>query len=336
VSCVPKQVQKVEDCECLTKEEAAKLIETTGISERRIASKEICTSDLCIAAANHLIDSLGWSRAEIDALIFVTQTPDYILPATSPILQSRLGLGQHCFTMDISLGCSGYVYGLITLANLMTTGTIKKGLLLVGDTVTKICSPLDKSTFPLFGDAGTASAFSYDKLATPIIGNLRSDGSGFKSIIINDGAFRAPITADSLVVKQISTGISRSNGQLVLEGMDVFSFGITKAPEVIRQLFKEFDLADENVDYYIFHQANMMMNEKIRKKLALAEAKVPYTLSNYGNTSSATIPLTISVKLKHLIGEKSRLLLCGFGVGLSWGAVYLESDPLLIVDYIEI
>src|ERR1041385_6725644 len=168
VCAVPTRVQLVEECVCLSKEDAAKITETTGIRERRIADFVTTTSDLCYASANELIQRLGWDRSEIDALVFVTQTPDYDIPATSPILQNKLGLSTQCFTLDISLGCSGYVYGYTTIASLMATGSIKKGLLLVGDTVSKVCSPQDKSTYPLFGDAGSATAFSYDPDAKPI------------------------------------------------------------------------------------------------------------------------------------------------------------------------
>jgi 3-oxoacyl-[acyl-carrier-protein] synthase III len=335
VSCVPKTVQLVKDCECLSEEEAVKLSASTGIYERRIADQTECTSDLCIHAAEDLITNLQWDRSEIEALVFVTQTPDYILPATSPIIQDKLGLNTHCFTLDISLGCSGYVYGLITLANLMAAGNIKKALLLVGDTVTKICSPLDKSTYPLFGDAGTASALSFNPLAPPILANLYSDGKGYKSIIINHGGSRNPFKEQSLATAEVSAGIMRSPVHLVLEGMDVFSFGISKAPEVVKELFSKFSISVEAIDYFIFHQANMMMNEKIRKKLGIAAEKVPYSLAKFGNTSCATIPHTITTELSFKMKD-ARLLLCGFGVGLSWGAVYLQTTEIKHVNWIEL
>ncbi|GHN00236.1 3-oxoacyl-ACP synthase [Cytophagales bacterium WSM2-2] len=337
VSCVPRSRQLVRDCNCLTSEEADKLIATTGIVERRIADSSICTSDLCFESAKKLIDQLGWQKEEVDALIFVTQTPDYVLPATSPILQDRLGLADSCFTLDISLGCSGYVYGFVTLANLMANGQIKKGLLLVGDTISKVCSPEDKSTFPLFGDAGTATALIFDKTAEPIYANMRSNGRGYKSIIINDGGYRSPFSSNSLNSTVISPGIKRRSDQLILEGMDVFSFGITKAPEVIRQLLANFEIFENDIDYFVFHQANLMMNEKIRKKLGIPPEKVPYSLGKYGNTSCATIPHTMATELQKNMTEKSsKIVLCGFGVGLSWGAVYIKTDPLKYLGSIEL
>lgn len=335
VTCVPKKIHLVKDCAGLTSDEAEKLSIATGIRERRIADETICTSDLCFHAAERLIIDLGWNRKDIDALIFVTQTPDYILPATSPLLQQRLQLSDSCFTQDISLGCSGYVYGLATLAKLISNGDIKKGLLLVGDTISKVCSPNDKSTYPLFGDAGTATALEYgDGLIT---GNFKSDGSGYRSIIIPNGAFRHRITEDSQVQIKVSPGIQRSLNQLVLEGMDVFSFGITKAPQVVKELLERLSLSHNDVDHFVFHQANLLMNEKIRKKLSLPPEKVPYSLERYGNTSCATIPLTMCISLKDKLNSgPATLILCGFGVGLSWGAVHLILDGVKTIDCIEL
>ncbi len=171
-SCVPKSKQLVTDTGCFSIEDAGKFSDATGVKERRIANDDTCTSDLCVAAAEQLLTQLNWERSSIDALVFVSQTPDYTLPSTSPLIQHRLNLSQKCLTLDISLGCSGYVYGLSTLATLVSMGTIKRALLLVGDTVTKVCSTNDKSTYPLFGDAGSATALMYDTMAKPIYANL--------------------------------------------------------------------------------------------------------------------------------------------------------------------
>lgn len=337
VSCIPRQRHLVSECKCLTPEEASKLTATTGIAERRIAEVATCSSDLCVEAANNLINKLQWSRNEIEAVVFVTQTPDYILPATSPLIQERLKLSQDCYTLDISLGCSGYVYGLTTLAGLLSTGSIKKALLLVGDTVSKVCSPLDKSTYPLFGDAGTATALIHNPSAPPILANMKSDGSGYKAIMINDGGFRNPYSSSTLTNVEVSAGISRNAANLILEGMDVFSFGITKAPAVTKELLSKGGLSVADVDYFIFHQANMMMNEKIRKKLDLDISKVPYSLEKYGNTSCATIPLTMTTQIsQRLLSQTNKLVLCGFGVGLSWGAVYMEALPMKVIDNISL
>ena len=144
------------------------MIKTTGIEEKRIAAKNVCTSDLCLAAAEKLIAELKWDKIDLDVLVFVSQTPDYIFPFTSAILQDKLGLSKSCLCLDITLGCSGYVYGIFSIASLLSAGNVNKGLLLVGDTITKVVSPKDKSTKPLFGDAGTATAFEYNPNASKI------------------------------------------------------------------------------------------------------------------------------------------------------------------------
>ena len=312
-------------------------IETTGIKERRKSSKEITSSDLCLYAAEKLISDLGWSKEEIEALVLVTQTPDYILPATSCILQERLGLSKECYTLDISLGCSGWVYALSVLASLMQSGSIKKGLLLAGDTITKICSPEDKSTYPLFGDAGTATALELEEGADGFKFIFNSDGKSEDVIKVKDGGFRNPVCKESFEVAEVSEGISRCNLNLSLEGMDVFSFGVTKAPKSVKELCSKFDLSIESIDLFTFHQANKMMNEMIRKKLKLSEEKVPYSMDEFANTSCASIPLTLVTReADKLRSEKITHIACGFGVGLSWGSVYFTTDKICVPKLIEI
>jgi 3-oxoacyl-[acyl-carrier-protein] synthase-3 len=312
-------------------------LNTTGIQARRKASNGVTTSDLCYAAAEKLIEELKWDKSEIDALVFVTQTPDYILPATSPILQSKLGLSNDCYTLDISLGCSGWVYALSVIAALMQNGTIRKGLLLAGDTILKMCSPEDKSTYPLFGDAGTATALVYDPSSIGLKFNLNSDGAGYETIIIRDGGYRNQPTTESFVPQSHGEGIERSNMNLELDGMNVFSFGISKAPKSVKGLIEKFGIDKESVDLFTFHQANMFMNESIRKKLKIESEKVPYCMDEFGNTSCASIPLTLVTRRREqLISKKLNHIACGFGVGLSWGSVYFETDNITVPELIEI
>lgn len=312
-------------------------IDSTGIASRRRASDSVSASDLCLAAAEKLIADLGWAKSEIEALIFVTQTPDYILPATSCVLQQKLGLSKECYTLDISLGCSGWVYSMSVITSLMQNGTIKKGLLLAGDTVTKICSPEDKSTYPLFGDAGTATALEYEENSAGFKYLMNSDGNGYETIIIREGGYRSPVDAESLTETKIDDTISRRGIDLELNGMDVFSFGITKAPKSVKQLCEHFSIDKDNVDIFSFHQANKMMNEMIRKKLKLSEEKVPYCMDEFGNTSCASIPLVLVTRERtRLHNEKLSHIACGFGVGLSWGSVYFETDKISVPELIEL
>ncbi len=318
--CVPKE--KEDNCQIYSKwGDYDNFISSTGIKSHRVAPSNVTTCDLCYESAKKLITELQWNKDEIDALIFVSQTHDYVLPATSCILQEKLELSQNCYTLDVSLGCSGWVYGLSVITSLMQNGSIKKGLLLVGDTITKLCSKDDKSTYPLFGDAGSATALSYNKNASTIYFNLHTDGTGKNNIIVKDGGDRNPVKETSLHSEVVSEGIERCALNLELDGMNVFSFGITKVPKCINELVEHFNLDKEKTDLFVFHQANKFMNEKICKKLKLDNKKTPLSLDDFANTSCASIPLTLVTRCQNNLKNTSQsLIVCGFGVGLSWGS----------------
>jgi len=337
-ACVPAKCEENSSLDIFnSRDEYEKFVATTGIERRRVVTGGMCTSDFCFAAAEKLIADLQWDKTDVECLIFVSQTPDYKLPATACILQSRLGLSKECMSFDISLGCSGWIYGMTAISSILSAGHIKKGLLLVGDTVTVTKSPLDKSTYPLFGDAGTATAVSYNQNATKISACLYTDGSNYEAIMIEDGGCRNPVTPDSFEIMEYENGVKRNRLQSILDGSSVFTFGISKAPQCVNNLIEHFEIEKNSIDYFIFHQANMLMNEKIRTKLKLPEEKVPYILKDFGNSSSASIPLTIVVKLKELV-EKTplKMIACGFGVGLSWGAIAFELNKIVCSELIEI
>lgn len=331
-ACVPNHVVDTRDSKIIgNAADIDKFIENTAIGRRHtVGDSGICTSDLCFKAAEKLMIDLNWNCSEVDCLVFVTQTPDYQLPSTACILQSRLGLPVDCFAIQLSLGCSGWVYGLSTIGSLMSNGNFKKGLLLTGDTVTLTKSPFDKSTYPLFGDAGTATAVVFEEGAAGIKVHTGTDGKGHEAIIIKDGGFRNPFSSTSLEMKERELGIVRNNLQSHLNVTDVFIFGITRAPQSIKALLSHFNIDIGSVDYFLFHQANKMMTEKIRRKIGVTDLlKVPYSLQEYGNTSSASIPLTMVTQIPEaLSGGKHKMIACGFGVGLSWGTAYFETDHL--------
>lgn len=312
-------------------------IATTGIERHRNSPKGICSSDLCVSAAEELINQLGWDKDSIGVVVFVTQTPDYLEPATSCIIQNRLGLTTDCMTLDISLGCSGWVHALSVITALMQNGSIKRGLLLAGDTPTKNCSVNDKSTFPLFGDAGTATALEYDESVSKMLFLLNTDGEGYKVIIIPEGGYRNQVTSDSLIEKEHGDGIVSSGIQASMDGMSVFSFAISKAPKSIKSIAEKSNVDLNKVNLVILHQANMFMNEKIRNKLKLMPEQVPYSLKDFGNTSCASIPLTMVTQCKEKL-ESSKLtnIGCGFGIGLSWGSVLFDTDHIVVPKILEI
>ena len=305
-------------------------VETTGVLERRVSAK-LTTSDLSFEATVKLISDLGWDKSEIEALVFVSQTPDYILPATACILQDRLGLSKECYTEDISLGCSGWVYGLSTVAALVSTGAVKKALLLAGDAKKRAPGPRD----PLFGSAGTATAVEFVDGDDGLKFHFGTDGSGYDAIITPDGGSRNQVSVDSFIMEEVE-GKMMHRMQTRMKGMDVFSFGISTAPKSVKKLAEHFGFNYLDYDYFVFHQANMKMNNMIAKKLKLEPEKVPSCMYHFGNTSSASIPLTIVTQLHDKCVSPTRFICCGFGVGLSWGTVAFTADNMLVSELVEV
>lgn len=334
-SCVPSQKIKTSDYTLFTASESLLFEKTTGIKERRVAPKELTCSDFCCKAAESLLSDLKINRNEIDVLIFVSQSPDYFLPATAIILQERLGLSKNCMAFDINLGCSGYVYGLSVISSLLNSG-IRKGLLLSGDKSTISTSFNDKSTYPLFGDAGTATLLSLDKKAKKMFFDLKSDGSGKDAIIIEYGHSRYPYNSFLDKEREYEPGIVRSRNHLALDGMKVFNFALREVSKSIIDCLDFADVKQDEVDYFVLHQANKLINDSVRKKMKLTEDKFPMSISEFGNTSSASIPLTICTALKEQIKNRQlSLMLSGFGVGLSWANVLMKMGPIPVkcIDY---
>ena len=330
VSVVPPYKESVQDYIYFNTQEAEKFSSSTGIYNRHLVKDSgLTSSDLCLRAAEKLIYNLQWEKETIDGLIFVSQTRDYILPSTSCILQNKLGLKEDCYTIDIPYGCSGYLYGLQVADSLVETGQLKRILLLVGDVITPHHNIQDKSSHPLFGDAGTATAIEYTQDVSETYFHFATDGSGYNSIIIPDGGYRNRVSKSSFELRDYGDEGCRTNLDCSLNGMDVFSFGITKAPLSVKKLMEKHNLTPGMVDYFVMHQANRFLNEKIRKKLKINEEKTPYSLSEYGNTSCASIPITICSQIsKEVSTNKLSLLMNAFGVGLSWGSAWITLDKI--------
>ena len=331
---VPKRVEDNAAFDLLPENERDLFIKTVGIRYRRVAPKEVTAADLCFAAAEKLLS--GLNLEEIKVLVFITQTADYIIPNTASVLQERLGLSKNCIAFDVNLGCSGYVYGLSIIGSLLQNMPGAKALLLVGDISTATISMKDKSTAPLFSDAGSATTLEFC-LNSDIHFNLQTDGKEFDDIIIYDGGYRNQFTESSLVYKEHGKGIERNNLHMKLDGVKIFNFALREIAPNINALLAEKHIDKAAIDYFVFHQANLLMLENVRKKLQVEAEKVPYSLYDYGNTSSATIPLTMVVKMRErLASQRLNLLVSGFGVGLSWGSAYLETEKINCPELIEI
>jgi len=337
-ACVPRNEESNYDYELTSEKERKMFVKTTGIETRRVAEEGVTTADLCYQAAEQLIEELQWDKQEIDALVFISQSGDYILPATGILLQDRLGLPKTTMAYDVNLGCSGYIYGMAQLGSLISTGGIRKALMLVGDVSTATSSYRDKSTYLLFGDAGTATALEFDKDASEMTFNLQSDGSGYDTIIIPEGGLRKFVSEESFKYKDHGNGMVRNGIQVALNGEKVFHFSMREVAPNIRELVENrLGKALDDFDYYVLHQANMLMNNSIRRKLKLEKEKFPNSIQRYGNTSSASIPLTIVTQLhEQLQCDVKNIILSGFGVGLSWGSVNIHADNLVIPKLLEV
>lgn len=339
-ACVPQRVERNIDYNGITVEEYQKYLQSTGIECRHCAIHDgtICTSDLCFKSAEKLLEELNWDRNEIGLLVFISHTADYKLPATACILQDRLGLPKDCMAFDSPLGCSGYVYGLSIAGSLLSHGYIKKALLLVGNTQSIYASPTDKSTALLFGDAGSATALEYDaSLKETMDFQLFTDGSGKDALIVPDGGCRNPFNEKSLIYEVFEGGNSRNRTHEALDGVSVFSFAISQVPRSFKLLAEHVDITPEHIDYLLLHQANKFICDKIRKKLKYPEEKVPSNIHEYGNTSATSIPLMMVTEMqKTLQSRKLKMLMTGFGVGLSIGTACITTEkiicpPLLIL-----
>ena len=335
-ACVPKKRLSNHDYNWITQKERDQLIQMIGVETRHVAEPGQTTSDLCFQAAEQLLDKLGWERGEINLLVFVSQSRDYIIPSTSAILQERLQLPKTCMAIDINLGCSGYIYGLSVISSLIKTTGMNKGLLLVGDLSNVTSCYRDKSTYPLFGDAGTATALELKPGFAPMQFNLQTDGSGYDAIIIEDGGVRNIPDKSSFTMKKYGEGIYHSRMQISLNGIEVFNFSLREVVPNIKTTLKHFNRQLDEFDYLLFHQANRLINETLRKMLKVNPERVPYSLKDFGNTSCSSIPLTMVSQLRDILRDKpQKLLLSAFGIGLSWGTALIETDGIVVPELTE-
>ncbi len=322
---VPEQIKKTEEYNGVFGEEnVQKFIQMTGVKERHVALDVQCTSDLCYAAAKELLRKLNWDRESVDALIFITQTPDYAVPATACVLQHRLGFSEACIAFDINLGCSAYVYGIWLASTMISAKNINRVLLLVGDTGNFGINPVDSATAMIFGDGGSATVLEQSE-GKELKYFLNTKGSGYKSIIVPAGHARS----------RNKSILNASDFHLSMNGAEIFTFTITDVPRTMKQFMSCYGIGAEDVDMYVFHQANQFILKHLAKKLRIPMEKVPLSIDRYGNTSGESIPITLVDALGNEESHETiKLLLCGFGIGLSWGGVYLEMDRSICLPMI--
>ena len=328
VSCVPEQrFDNLKDSTGFGKEEIAKVVRMAGIAARRVAGDSICSSDLCLAAAESALESLGWERDSVDGLIMITQSPDYFLPSTSCVVQKRLGLSTDCAVFDVGLGCSGYPYGLWLASMMISSGGLRRVLVLHGETPSRFCDESDRSVVLLFGDAGSATAVeaAEDAGARDWFFALHSDGTGDKDMIIEAGGFRDRFNEDA------------RKHCVYMNGASVFNFTIKQLPPLVNETYEGSSTSERDVDYFIFHQSNRYIMKHVMMKLKLPPEKVPLVLQDYGNSGGPSVPLTVTRgELQRPDDRPLLLMMLGYGVGLSWGSALVELEPGALLDHVEL
>jgi len=305
-TCIPSKIERNEDLP-FDADTLTRMIQQTGIEQRRVVDESTCSTDLICKAAQELIEKENIDPQDIGVMVLVTQFADYIVPSSAHIVQKKLGLSNNALAIQVNEGCSGYVYGLQLGYSLLSVNETKYALVLVGDTTSRVCYKEDKSTRPLFGDAGSATLLQKDdSQSTLTTFELGGDGSKFEDIIMKDGGFRNPINENSFVPFTDDKGVYSRPMDLKLDGMNVFMFGIRVVPKLIKRFAAETELDLDEIDYFILHQANMAMKKE------------------FGNTACASIPMTITHNRSELEGKDTRVILCGFGIGMSWGVCSID------------
>lgn len=319
-TCVPAhRFDNVADTNEFSPDEVRKVVGMAGVSARRVADSETCSTDLCFGAAENLLNELGHDRSTIDVLIMATQTPDYFMPSSSCLLQQRLGLSASCAAFDLNLGCSAYIYGLWLAASLLATSSYRSVLLLNGETPTRYADRADRSVALLFGDAGSATLLERrdpDGDVADWSFVLHTDGSGSEDLIIRGGGFRDRFSTDA------------RQHYVAMNGSNVFNFTIRVIPPLIRDTLQLGGVTAEDIDYFVFHQSNRFIMNHLVKKLGLPTERAPIILEEFGNTGGPSVPLTITQGALTRPSDRSlRLMLLGYGVGLSWGSALLDFEP---------
>ena len=337
VSCVPPCIEENISLPFYKEGEAAEVINTTGIERRHVVKDGITASDLCLNAGMELIKQLGWEKDSIDAICYVTQSPDYMNHPTGFVIHEKMELSDDCLVLDLFHGCPGWVVGMSTIASMMNGGSLKRVILFDGDSTTPWGYANDRESRPLFGDCGTATALEFEEAASPIYFHIGTKSSDGWALVRKEGAARAPYNRESFEkeMKLREGSLDLEGNADTMDGMSVFSFGITMPPKSIKKVCEYANVDIMSVDKVVIHQANLFMVEKIVKKLKIDPAKAPISLKNYGNVTSASIPLTICSQCHDEYSSgKVKTLVCGFGTGLSWGSAYFETEKIICPDVI--
>lgn len=343
-ACVPKgPVDPTLAYEHFEKLEVDRIVDNTGVLSKREGPPGMTGSDLCIAAAGPLLDKLGWDRESVDALIFVTTSPDFFMPATAHRIQKELGVGDRCLVFDVNLGCSGYTHGLIVINSMIQAGLIRRALLLNGDASAGRIRPQTKDANNraslgnslLFGDAGTATALSDegDQVRSVQFG---ADGANYEHIIVPGGGFRSYWNQELFESSTDDKGEERRPIDLIVRGPEILSFSMKRVPPLVKDLLAQASWERDDVDAFAFHQANRFILNFLARRMKVPPEKMLMSIEEYGNTVGASIPLTMVVKGEEHLTQPTKWVMCGFGVGLSWSGLAIETDEIVTLPMMEL
>ncbi|MEM9454032.1 MAG: ketoacyl-ACP synthase III [Myxococcota bacterium] len=344
-ACVPKNaVETTLAYEHFKKFDVDRIRKNTGVEQKREAEEGVTATDLCIAAARPLIESLGWEPESIDALVLITTLPDYIMPASAHRAQHELGISPRCLVFDMTLGCSGFTHGMIILDGLIKSGVVKRALLLCGEMTSDRFRPrlekavhrTDLANALLFGDAGSATAVTAEgepQVRSVVFG---ADGSGVDQIIVPGGlgkTFWSPELFERVADEE---GDERRPIDLILRGPQILTFTMKRVPPMLAELCEGAGWTKDDVNVYALHQANKFMLTFLARKMKIDKAKVPFSIEKFGNTSSASIPLTMITQCQERLKVPTKWAMMGFGVGLSWSGLMVETDEVFSLPLIEV
>lgn len=314
-----------------------KLKAVMGFEKHRLVEDGVCVSDLAVYGMQYLFKNELLKKEDIDALLLVTQSPDYFMPATSNIIQGKLGLRDDVFCLDMNQGCAGYVVGLMQAFSLLEQESIKKVVLINADVLSRKASKQDRNSYPLAGDAASITIVENDDKKSVISGVIRMDGSRADALIIPAGGFRMPSTPETAVFEEDGEGNFRSKDNLMMQGGAVFNFMQTEVPPLIEETLCFADKTKDEIDWYLTHQPNKFMVDKLADALNVPHEKMPSNIVTYfGNASGVTVPTNICFNLgEKLLSNSYQVCLAGFGVGLTWGAMILELGKLSFCDMVD-
>jgi len=341
VASVPPEERRIDDEVALfggNPRQIERIKKTVGLDRRRVAGPGTTAADLNERAARELLAATGVSDGSVDALICVTQTPEYPQPCDAAVLHGRLGFAKSCAAFDVNLGCSGYVYGLWLAHMMIASGGCARALVLAGDAVSRLTHPRDRAVAPVFGDGGSATLVEAAEGAGNAWFDLRTDGAGYASLIVPAGGARRPADASTRVEAEDQEGNVRAPENLFMDGSEVFNFTLREEPAAVRAIAGQAGLELDAIDHFVFHQANRYILSNIAKRLKIDPAKVPMgTVERFGNQSSASIPAAIAGELAEAVteGPARTVLLSGFGVGLSWASAILSLGGLEACRIVE-